>query len=354
MLTTPVVLMSSECSGAGLLSRMLDAHPLVCSPPPAGLVELLTGNLPRYGDPADAAGWNRLLTDTADLLATCVSPWRTIWTVERLHREVHPRTPGALIRHVHLEELRARGKQRLFLNERRAHRFLPLLQRTFPGLKVVWLVRDPRDTALAWKESPVLRGDVVRAAAVWREDQRRGLEVLGCLLPGRDLHLLTYEQLLNDPWGELRALCGFLELPPDPAMLEPHYRRRADADVRTDGLWRSVSRPVIAGDLRRYRLELERDEIAYVETFCEAEMRALGYTPEVADHERVGELRASLLPRERRDKPGWERIPEPERRLRLARADVVRRMAAAPVDTGWLRRRSCVPTGPVRKERSRA
>ncbi len=340
MLTSAAVLMGTERSGTNLLARMLDAHPLVASPPPAHLVRRLAEHRPRYGNLGDDRNWRELLRDTADLLATALAPWRSTWTAERLAAEVRPRGLVPLLRHVHAREVQARGKRRLFLKENHVHRFLPLLQRTFPGLKVVWLVRDPRDMALSWKNSPVRRGDVLRAAGVWHDDQRGALAVLGCLEPGRDVHLLTYEDLLANPEGELARLCRFLELPFDQAMLTFHRRREAAAQARATDLWRNLVQPVQADNTRKYRAGLDRDEIAYVESVCGPEMRALGYAPEIADPPPVAELRARLRPRERWEKPGWATVPAAERERLRARAAVVARMAARPLDLDWLRRHS--------------
>ncbi len=329
-------LMCSERSGSNLLARMLDAHPEVCSPPPAHLFRLLAEHRCRYGDLHDDTAWETLLQDTVDLLATSVVPWRTRWSVARLRREVRARSLGALLAHLHRAEARARGKHRLFVKENHLYRFLPLLQRTFPDLRLVILVRDPRDMALSWKNSPILRGDVVRAARVWAEDQRAAMTVLGCLEPGRDVLLVTYERLIAAPERELARICRFLELHFDPAMLAFHRQETTQRTARASDVWRNLARPVLADNAGKWRRGLSPEEIACIEAVCAEPMAFFGYTAATRPRESAETLIAHLLPRERHEKPGWRQVPAAERRIRRAREDVVRRMAARPWHTDRL------------------
>jgi hypothetical protein len=322
-------LMCSERSGSNLLSRMFDAHPRICAPTPAHLVRLLGENRHQYGDPDDLGSWRRLLTDAADLLATTVGPWRTTWTVAALETAAEERSLGGLLRGVLRAEAAAAGKTHLFLKENHLHRYLGFVQREFPGLRLVSLVRDPRDMALSWKRSPILRGDVVRAARVWRQEQTALARLLARREPDLPIHLLTYEDLVSDPAGRLAEACAFLDLPFAPSMLDFHASTTAQDHASRSDDWRNVARPVMGTNFGKWRDGLTATEAAYVERICARPMAYFGYGTEIRDPHTLAELEAVLVPRERHDKPGWARVPAVEKRVRSARQAVVRRVMRA-------------------------
>ncbi len=330
MATEFTFLMCSERSGSNLITRMFDAHPRCCGPTPTHLVRLLAENRGRYGDLADDAEWRRLLTDTADILATKTGVWATAWTPAELAALPCERNLGALLRHVFRAEARANGKRRLFIKENHLYRYLPFLQNAFADLKIVAMVRDPRDMALSWKNSPILRGDVVRAARIWRDDQDQLVRVLGYLGQGDGIHVLSYEDLVSEPETQLARACQFMELGFDPAMVQ-HHRQidTSEASVLTDD-WKNIARPVMRNNFAKWRSGLSATEVAYVEKTCAESMAVFGYDLESDDPRTLEELEHVLLPGERHEKPGWADVPAAEKAVRAERVAVVRRIMATP------------------------
>lgn len=323
------MLMCSERSGSNLITHMMGAHPDVCSPAPSHLIRVLAENRCRYGDLQVDSHWERLLADGLDLLRTQLGTWRRTWTVRELRQAVPERDLSALVRHLFAGEAQAAGCDRLFIKENHIHRYLPFLQRTFSNLQIVYLVRDPRDMALSWKNSPILRGDVVRAAGIWHEDQRQGLQVMGYLNAGVDVLQLRYEDLVSEPYGELERICAMLDLKPDPTMVEFH--RDGDA-IRASGRsddWKNLERPLMRANFGKYRAGLTPAEIGYVEAVCGEVMTAFGYEPEM-EGTSLSALQAELLPLERQNKPGYAQVPAAEKDLRRARAAVVARIESQP------------------------
>ncbi len=325
-------LMCSERSGSNLITHMFDAHPDCCGPEPTHLVRILAENRCRYGDLEDDSAWRELCGDAADLLATMVGSWRRTWSAAGLAAAPPQRSLVSLVRTVLKAEAKAAGATHLFIKENHLYRYLPFVQRAFPGVKIVAMVRDPRDMALSWKRSSILRGDVVRAAQVWREDQEALIRVLGFLQPGRDIHLLRYEDLVADPARELAAACRVAGLPFDAAMIAFHdSAAAAEAAGRTED-WKNVARPVMADNFGKWRAGLDATEVAYIEALCGPAMDVFGYDRASADPRPVAELEAELLPRERQDKPGWATVPAEEKMIRARRAEVLARITARP----WL------------------
>ncbi|HPF34316.1 MAG TPA: sulfotransferase [Candidatus Krumholzibacteria bacterium] len=324
-----VFLICSERCGSNLITRLFDAHPRVCGPPPTHLVRLLAGHADRWGDLHHDDAWERLLTAAVDLLDTALVPGRVEWTRDALRRAVPVRTLASLVRTVLEAEARAHGADVLLTKENRLHRVLPFVLHAFPEARFLALVRDPRDMALSWSRSAVLRGDVARAARVWREDQEALLALMGQM--PRAIHLLTYEALTADPAAVLADACVFLGLEPDAAMLDFHRGAAARGAAAGSSAWRNLARPILADNTGKWRTDLDADQIAFVEHACGPVMEAYGYAPERTPPADAEALTARMTARERHDKPEYADVPAAERALRARRAAVERRLADLPL-----------------------
>jgi hypothetical protein len=312
-----VFLLCSERSGSNLITRMVDNHPQFCAPSPTHLIRLLVQHREAYQD------WDDLCADAAELLATKLGEWRTQPSAPDL-RALPVRTLPELLRHVFEAEARACGKERLFIKENHAARFLPFLLEAWPDAQFVHLVRDPRDMALSWKRSAVHRGDVVRAARVWQQDQAEAVAAIARLR----IHSLTYEDLVVVPELELLRLCRFLGVRFLPAMLAYHRDPVTIAAAGRTSAWENLAQPVMVANTGKWREGLDNTEVALVESVCAREMSHFGYACTSTDPRCLRELEAELLPFERQDKPAYRDLPAAERALRARRELLERRLAA--------------------------
>jgi len=327
------LLMCSERSGSNLITRMMGAHPEVCSPTPTHVIRVLAENRCRYGDLQDDANWDRMLGDVVDLLQTQLGQWQKKWTASTLHNEVTDRTLVSLVRHLFFAEAEESGCNRLFIKENHIYRYFPLLQRAFPDLQIVHLVRDPRDMALSWKRSSILRGDVVRAAKIWQEDQKRGLQLVGELAGSLALHQVRYEDLVSDSKTELDNICHTIGLTSAEEMVNFHRKNESVSDSARTSDWENLGRPVMSANFGKYRKGLNTKEIALIEAICGETMAAFGYACDINDAPSLSDLEAELVPLERDEKPGWSDVCAEEKELRRARVAVLTRIANYPLQS---------------------
>ncbi|MDQ3645989.1 MAG: sulfotransferase, partial [Actinomycetota bacterium] len=101
---------------------------------------------------------------------------------------------------------------------------IPFLADLFPDARFVHLVRDGRNVALSYADVPFGPKTVSEAARLWARRVSAGMAAGRTLPPGRYIEL-CYEDLVEDPEGEAKGLCTFLELPFDADMLD--YTERA-------------------------------------------------------------------------------------------------------------------------------
>lgn len=127
-------------------------------------------------------------------------------------------------------------------------RSIGLLHELWPQARFVHLIRDGRNVCLSmlgWRMAhkaagrrPTWKEDPVSTTALWWEWLVRSGRDAGKSLP-RGLYLeMKYENLVADPACELKALCSFLDVPFEPAMLEYHRGRTSkDASLSANSAW---------------------------------------------------------------------------------------------------------------------
>jgi len=190
---------------------------------------------------------------------------------------------------------KAKGKELVGNKTPGCVRRIHTLKRLWPQARVIHLIRDGRDVCLSMINRPlnnVNRGplytwsqDPVTTAGLWWEWSvklgRQAGNTLGCSL----YHEMRYESLVARPADECRALCVFLGLPYEEAMLRFHEGRKKTASP-TDAkhAWLPSAenesefwlRPVTPG-LRDWRSQMSREDTERFEAVAGGLLDELGY-----------------------------------------------------------------------------
>ena len=174
-------------------------------------------------------------------------------------------------------------------------RKIQTLQRLWPRARVIHLVRDGRDVCLSMINRPLNnpnRGplstwsqDPVTTAGLWWEWSvklgRQAGNALGCGL----YYEMRYESLVARPQEECRALCVFLGVPYEEAMLRFHEGRKKSAppsDAKHAWLPSTENnsdfrlRPITAG-LRDWRSQMSHEDVERFEAAVGGLLDELAY-----------------------------------------------------------------------------
>ena len=146
----------------------------------------------------------------------------------------------------------------------------------FPGVRVIHMVRDPRDryeASLArW---PSGKGRAGGAVARWRYSVRLGERNLE-KYQGRYM-MLRFEDLVEDPAGTVQSVCRFVGESFDPKMLEmaeaPTLRAKLGLPEQSDG----TPVPLSTEHVGLFREGVPPREIAFIETQVGSLMERYGY-----------------------------------------------------------------------------
>jgi Ser/Thr protein kinase RdoA (MazF antagonist) len=162
-------------------------------------------------------------------------------------------------------------------------REIQLLHTLWPRAKFVHLIRDGREVCLSlvnWDRAPRNVGrfetwgddPLLTAALWWKSNVRRGLESGAAV--GPDLyHEVRYEELVSRPGEACAALCAFLGVPYDDAMLSFHEGRTKT----TPGLSAKKAWLPPTPGLRDWRSEMVPEDLERFEAAAGDLLDELGY-----------------------------------------------------------------------------
>ncbi len=310
-----VFLVCSERSGSNMITKIMDAHSQFCGPSPTHMFRFLLENYDKYGELTEDENWADFLCDALNLFNSKLSVWRTSWTFEKLSAAVKERTPSALLKTIFETEAVSANKNKLFIKENHVENFFNELERDFERPRYVVLVRDPRDMALSWKRSPILRGGVIRAANRWKKDQTFAKKLLTQIAPERSF-MLRYEDILTEPEKEIKRLCDFLGVEFEEEMLAFQKNSLTEKNAQKTKDWENLNKPLMKSNFNKYKKELSEDEICYVEAICGDEMDFFGYEKIYDGNYEADFLENKIRPFERNEKEEYMLQPEEERKQR--------------------------------------
>ena len=173
---------------------------------------------------------------------------------------------------------RARGKSRWGDKTPRYIEHIATLHELFPRARFVHVVRDGRNVALSYAGVPFGPKTVARAADLWARRVRSGIAARRRLGPDRYLELRYEELVAGRPELEdrARALCDFLELPYDEAMLD--YGRVAAGEALAKA---ATLNPLLTrgpeGEARSWQAHMPARQVEVFEAIAGDILSELGY-----------------------------------------------------------------------------
>lgn len=274
-------IMASERSGTNLLRSMLGMHPELSAPPPPHALRHLAAVAPSYGSLEDPDALRAAVDDAVSLtrVERSHARWRHEIDPARVAEAVPAPSVAGIVGALYDEYARLDGSSGWVSKEGAVFDHAFEIRDVYPGARFVYLVRDGRDVTCSLLRVPTHAQHPYFLAREWAQIQRRCLRVHQALAPRGAVHLVRYEELIDDPRGELEAICAFLGIDFRPEMLEFHrdeaVRRQADRTA----YWENLARPVLSGNRWKFLRELSRRELSVVEGEAGRILRLLGYPP---------------------------------------------------------------------------
>lgn len=290
------------------MHAFLTSHPNIAIPAVGS--NMWTYFYGRYGDLADPHNLKRCLDDMFRYKhVVFLRPDRA--RIEEEFRQGEP-TYARLFSLFLVHFAEGTGKPRWGAQTGLIERYAEHLFRAYPGLKIVHMVRDPRDRYQASIEKwPKGKGRAGGAVARWNYSLRlaeghRSRHPEGYLI-------VRFEDLIREPEETVRSVCAFLDEDFHPAMMEmrdaPTHRRRVQGE-------RPGPVELSTDYIGRYRA-IPPAELAYIQRHAGKRMRRYGYEPVAVAMNRVERLRFALFvsPDQSLRRLAWRAVEEGQQRL---------------------------------------
>ncbi len=261
----PFFVLGCSRSGTTLTSRILDSHSKLAVYHESHFYHLLRHDLHRYGDLRQPRNLRRLLKDAREIIQR--QKRMEPPTEEALLQALTaPTFAGVLAAILHLYA-RQQGKFRGGDKTPGHHSYLGEILGGIPGSRAIFIMRDPRDTVAALREK--FGFSLKGAAALWNA----AFESYTRFRP--QVHLVRYEELVRSPSEITAGICSYLGETYEADMLNFFQRippRLANIRYNQDLLG-----PVDPRHIGRFRGELPRGDIEFIEAACVIGMEAMGY-----------------------------------------------------------------------------
>lgn len=155
-----------------------------------------------------------------------------------------------------------------------------------PGLRVVDIVRDPRDVALSHRHVPWGETNASFMALRWQRAMRRAERASRTL--GERFLQMRYEDFVTEPETATRRLCAHLSLQFDPCMLSQSASKTYDATVEP---WKAqASQSISGGRIGRWRDALSARDVRRIEALLHRDLVTLNYDVSFAQPHRPAQL----------------------------------------------------------------
>ncbi|MFP3914643.1 MAG: sulfotransferase family protein [Actinomycetota bacterium] len=269
----PVFVAGMERSGTSLLFALLGSHPDIAMTRRTNLWRYVYG---QYGDLADPRQLDRCLADLRRYKRLVVLDL----DFDSLRRQfgagppTYPRLFELIWRQVADREGKPRWGDKSLMTER----FADLIFDSYPGARILHMIRDPRDRFASVQARWGNRlGGVGAGAAEWMQSAHLALSNQRRHPHG--YRVVRYEDLVSDPEGALGGVCEFIDAPWSDRMLE----MTGAGEFREAGGNSSYGRrrpgAISPDSIGRYRTVLHPTQVEFLELTTGETMRRLGYLP---------------------------------------------------------------------------
>ncbi len=233
---------------------MLDRHPEIAIPlDVVGLWEKYYGSLATYNNLETESDVQRMLEDI--LQEDRIQLWEVPLSTESLLKLAVTGNFASIIEAFYKEYATAKGKTIWGDKDPGNMTRIHLLNEWFPTSKIIHIIRDGRDACLSHLEQKFGFDDILSCAEAWREEVRWVRRIGRILGPDRYMEL-KYEALVDEPVTLLSAICLFLDVPYNEAMLRYHEDVRGSIPESKRHIWPLISEPPTKKRVGRWKTSM--------------------------------------------------------------------------------------------------
>ena len=162
--------------------------------------------------------------------------------------------------------------------------FIPILARAYPEAKFIIQIRDPRavvDAGYSTRQETYIGHRLLEIIRQWRKTVAFSVYLKRTL--GKQVCLITYDNLVNESEIAMQIICKFLDLEYESGMIDASQFTALD-EFDSENSW-GLQGSILNSRISAWKESetLAPDTLSMVEFMCGPEMRALGYAPTILE-----------------------------------------------------------------------
>jgi len=270
----PIFIMGCQRSGTTLVSQILDSHDNIAIYHESFYYHILHGEQKYYRDLSKTDNLRYFAQDVAGILhkqARHVGNSDRVFTPSAEQIAGRVKTPGfaGVLDAVLSLYAQAAGKQRYGEKTPENYQYLGDILHDFPAAKVIFCVRDPRDTILSSQK--MFNASLEQGIHMWNAAFRSYTR-------HRDrVKLVRYEDLVSAPERVVRELCAFIGEPYHDSLMS-FFEQIPQSFLARRKQLSLVGSPISTQAIGRFR-EMDSRDVRLIEACCAEGMQAMGYAP---------------------------------------------------------------------------
>lgn len=276
MFNLPVFIVGSPRSGTTLMRLLLNAHPDIAIPHETGVYTLIF-NRPIYWKLLPAYFFLKRVSFYKKLNVGFKEATKHLAFFDRLSIK-------NIINALFENYAWSNGKKYWGEKTPMHFRFIHQIKKHYPQSTVVFMIRDPRAVVASSKryinekregDDFWITGNMQEILNIWSFSVRYAIKYK------HQIYLLKYETLVDEPETTLKSICRQLGVKYSNSMMEFYLNSEKQIPKNIKGElqpWhKQTTNPINKYQIDKWREELNKKEIAFIEDNCKEQMKYLGY-----------------------------------------------------------------------------
>lgn len=272
----PIFIIGTERSGTNLMRLILNAHSSIAIPHPPHILKNFFRLEPLYFDLKKDTNFKRLVKDVVKMVRLHPYPWDVTIDENKIFNDVKQRNLLNVFFALYDQHLDCEKKKRWGCKSTFMIAHVASILKYYRDAQFIYMVRDGRDVACSAKRSIFNHYHVYYTAHLWKKEQQIGLYWLN-QLSLKNIILIRYEDLLENPAESISTLCDFLNEPCQDEMLKFYKSDEARKGGRISESWKNTAGPIINDNIGKYKKEFSEKKIDLFEAIAAPELDCFGY-----------------------------------------------------------------------------